>query len=134
MKEMKEDKNLDKNEKERKVIEKEKNILIVALACMSICFAMNLEGIIRFAINGNNFWIFYLICEIISVSAIIVQIYALIKIKKTLKRLLKQNSLKSAQTTDETKNEKVKSDIFAKESPMFENQMSEINQTNEDKE
>ena len=134
MEEMKEDKNLDKNEKEIKVIKKEKNILIVALACMSICFAMNLEGIIRFAINGNNFWIFYLICEIISVSAIIVQVYALIKIEKTLKRLLKQNSLKSAQTTDETKNEKVKSDIFAKEAPMFENQMSEINQTNEDKE
>lgn len=103
--------NNDYNEKlneKLKVAQKEKKILISILCCLLVCFAMNLEGIIRYAIEVNNFWIFYLICEIISVSAIIIQVYSLVKVEKLLKRLKRQiNSSNNSFAKTENDNEPV---------------------------
>lgn len=75
-----------------KVIKTEKNILIVTICCMAICFVVNMANIIINAMSGNNRWILFLICELIDVLAILFQVFALIKINKTLKRALKREN------------------------------------------
>lgn len=104
-----------------KVIKTEKNILIAAICCMAICFVVNMANIIINAMNGNNLWIIFLICEIIDILAILFQVFALIKINKTLKRTLKrenetlnvnvklslslENEISKDETQEETKND-----------------------------
>lgn len=104
-----------------KVIKTEKNILIAAICCMAICFVVNMANIIINAMKGNNLWIIFLICEIIDILAILFQVFALIKINKTLKRILKrenetlnvnvkfslslENEISKDETQEETKND-----------------------------
>ena len=114
------DKNLEPKDP-IKVIKTEKNILIAAICCMAICFVVNMANIIINAMNGNNLWIIFFICEVIDILAILFQVFALIKINKTLKRTLKrenetlnvnvklslslENEISKDETQEETKND-----------------------------